>query len=108
MTQCRKFRIEGRVQGVWFRESTRKQAEPLGICGYAVNLPDGSVEVLACGEPEALDRLERWLSVPSVVLNSTAIAPIAFQPPEKVKKMNNYMLMHFGFEKPTPEIMTAW
>lgn len=58
---CRLFRIEGRVQGVWFRESTRRAAVPLGITGYAKNLADGSVEVLACGEPAALDRLAEWL-----------------------------------------------
>jgi acylphosphatase len=59
--QCRKFRIEGRVQGVWFRESTRQQAERLGITGYAVNCPDGTVEVLACGDPDALTALADWL-----------------------------------------------
>jgi acylphosphatase len=59
--QCRLFRIEGRVQGVWFRESTRRAAAALGITGYAKNLADGSVEVLACGEPAALDRLAEWL-----------------------------------------------
>ena len=58
---CRLFRIEGCVQGVWFRESTRRAAVPLGITGYAKNLADGSVEVLACGEPAALDRLTEWL-----------------------------------------------
>lgn len=58
---CRLFRIQGRVQGVWFRESTRRAAVPLGITGYAKNLADGSVEVLACGEPAALDRLAKWL-----------------------------------------------
>jgi acylphosphatase len=61
MSECRKFRVEGRVQGVWFRESTRQQAERLGISGYAINCPDGSVEVLACGESEALDALTDWL-----------------------------------------------
>lgn len=55
------FRIEGRVQGVWFRESTRQQAVRLGIAGYAMNLPDGSVEVLACGSHEAVEELARWL-----------------------------------------------
>jgi len=58
---CRLFLIEGRVQGVFFRESTRRQAEPLGITGYAKNMPDGSVQVLACGEPAALNRLTEWL-----------------------------------------------
>jgi len=57
----RLYRVEGRVQGVWFRESTRREASALGISGYAKNLADGSVEVLACGEPDALDRLQDWL-----------------------------------------------
>ena len=57
----RLFRIEGRVQGVWFRESTRREAEALGISGYAKNLPDGTVEVLACGPAENVDRLAAWL-----------------------------------------------
>jgi acylphosphatase len=62
MTECKKFRVEGRVQGVWFRESTRKQADRLGIRGYAVNCSDGSVEVLACGGPEAIAELASWLN----------------------------------------------
>jgi acylphosphatase len=61
MGDCRRYRVEGRVQGVWFRESTRQQAAKLGIRGYAINLPDGSVEVLACGESAALDTLAEWL-----------------------------------------------
>lgn len=60
--ECRLFLVEGRVQGVWFRESTRRQAQPLGITGYAKNMADGSVQVLACGEPGALDRLAKWLA----------------------------------------------
>lgn len=58
---CRRCRVTGKVQGVWFRAGTREQARQLGLRGYARNLPDGSVEVLACGEAGALDRLERWL-----------------------------------------------
>ena len=49
------------MQGVWFRESTRQQAERLDIRGYAVNRPDGSVEVLACGEPDTVAALAEWL-----------------------------------------------
>lgn len=60
---CRLFRVEGRVQGVWFRESTRREAVALGITGYAENKPDGSVEVLACGDSAALERLADWLAV---------------------------------------------
>ncbi len=59
--QTRRWLISGRVQGVFFRESTRREAEPRGIAGHAVNLPDGRVEVLARGDAGALDELERWL-----------------------------------------------
>jgi len=61
MTSARRFTIKGRVQGVFFRESTRRVAEGLGITGHAINLSNGDVEVLACGAPEALDQLAEWL-----------------------------------------------
>ncbi|KZC22133.1 acylphosphatase [Rhodanobacter thiooxydans] len=56
-----RFIVRGRVQGVCYRASAREQALALGLAGHAVNRRDGSVEVLACGEPAALDALERWL-----------------------------------------------
>lgn len=59
--ECRHFRITGRVQGVFFRDSTRQAAQSLKITGYARNLADGSVEVLACGSANALDQLAEWL-----------------------------------------------
>ena len=59
---CRRFTVSGRVQGVWFRASTRSQAVRLGIRGRAVNLADGRVEVVACGEDAALDALAAWLT----------------------------------------------
>ena len=49
------------MQGVWFRDSTRREALALGLTGYAINLPDGDVEVLACGASDAIDRLREWL-----------------------------------------------
>lgn len=58
---ARLFTVKGRVQGVYFRASTRRVAESLGLSGHAVNLPNGDVEVLACGPAEALDELESWL-----------------------------------------------
>lgn len=58
---CRRYKVSGRVQGVFFRVSTRDVAVALQITGHAVNLPNGSVEVLACGEPAAVAELERWL-----------------------------------------------
>jgi acylphosphatase len=49
------------VQGVFFRQSTRIEAERLGVDGMARNLPDGSVEVVAHGDAAALDALHDWL-----------------------------------------------
>jgi len=61
MALCRLFTIKGRVQGVFFRDSTRRVAQTLGISGYAINLPNGNVEVLACGESNSVDELAAWL-----------------------------------------------
>ena len=58
---CRLFKVTGRVQGVFFRVSTRDVAVPLGVHGHAVNLADGSVEVRACGGAAAVNELEAWL-----------------------------------------------
>ena len=58
---CRVFRVTGRVQGVFFRASTRGIAEPLNIRGHAINLADGSVEVRACGDDSSIDQLVSWL-----------------------------------------------
>ncbi len=58
---ARLYTAKGRVQGVWFRDSTRREAQALGISGYARNLGNGDVEVLGCGTADALDRLQAWL-----------------------------------------------
>lgn len=58
---CRRCVVSGRVQGVWFRASTRDRARQLGLRGWAVNLPDGRVEVLACGPAQAVEALRLWL-----------------------------------------------
>jgi acylphosphatase len=84
MPDARRFTIKGRVQGVFFRESTRRVAEQLGITGHAINLSNGDVEVLACGEPAALDQLAEWLregptmaNVSSVSMEQVAAEPSA-------------------------------
>ena len=55
------FLVSGRVQGVYFRASTREQALRLGLSGHARNLEDGRVEVLAVGEADAIASLAQWL-----------------------------------------------
>jgi protein-L-isoaspartate(D-aspartate) O-methyltransferase len=52
--------VEGRVQGVWFRDSARTEAERLGVAGWVRNLGDGRVEAVYEGEPSAVGRLLDW------------------------------------------------
>ncbi len=61
MQICIRCIVTGRVQGVFYRASTEREARQLGVTGYARNLPDGSVEVLACGEASAVEALKLWL-----------------------------------------------
>ncbi|MBV9576239.1 MAG: acylphosphatase [Gammaproteobacteria bacterium] len=53
--------VSGKVQGVWFRASTQAEAKRLAITGWARNLADGRVEVMACGEQEKINELYAWL-----------------------------------------------
>ena len=52
--------IQGRVQGVLFRESMRREAEQLGVTGWVRNTPDGAVEAVVQGQDEAVDALIAW------------------------------------------------
>lgn len=52
--------VRGRVQGVGFRWATVEQGRRLGLDGWARNLPDGSVEVVAAGAAETVERLVAW------------------------------------------------
>ncbi|MGD2136998.1 MAG: acylphosphatase [Gammaproteobacteria bacterium] len=80
---CIRCHIAGRVQGVFFRASTRERARALGITGYARNLPDGRVEVLACGKPRAVQSLRDWLAVgpPAAVVSDVECRPVDETPP---------------------------
>jgi acylphosphatase len=71
--EARLFTVHGRVQGVWFRDSTRREAQRLGITGHAINLPNGNVEVLAVGPGVALQELEQWLHVGPPVARVTNV-----------------------------------
>jgi acylphosphatase len=52
--------IHGRVQGVWFRESTRQEAERLGVRGWVRNRGDGTVEAMVQGDSAAVAALLAW------------------------------------------------
>ena len=58
---CKHYYITGRVQGVWFRDSTRKQANLLGVTGWVRNMADGRVEVVVCGSSDVLQAMHVWL-----------------------------------------------
>jgi acylphosphatase len=62
---CKKCLVGGRVQGVFYRGSAARRARALGVRGYARNLLDGRVEVLACGEQEAVQAFIEWLWIGS-------------------------------------------
>jgi len=61
MNVCRRCLVSGRVQGVFYRASARAKANALGVSGWARNLPDGRVEVVACGEERAVAAFCEWL-----------------------------------------------
>ena len=58
---ARRCVVSGRVQGVYYRASARERARSAQLTGHARNLPDGRVEVLACGEEGAVLRFIEWL-----------------------------------------------
>lgn len=70
---CRKCLVGGRVQGVFYRATAAHRARELSITGFAKNLPDGRVEVLACGEPEAVQTFIDWLWIGSSASKVTSV-----------------------------------
>lgn len=82
---CKKCLVAGRVQGVFYRATCARRATELGVRGYAKNLPDGRVEVLACGQEAAVGVFVEWLwtgsSASSVASVEVADAPLHTQRP---------------------------
>jgi acylphosphatase len=70
---CRKCLVGGRVQGVFYRATAARRAQELGIRGYARNLADGRVEVLACGETAAVEAFVKWLWIGSSACKVTSV-----------------------------------
>src|SRR2546430_10853952 len=62
---CRKCLVCGRGQGVFYRHTAARRAQELGVSGYARNLADGRVEVLACGEDAAVSAFVTWRWIPA-------------------------------------------
>jgi acylphosphatase len=70
---CKKCLIGGRVQGVFYRATAARRARELGIHGHARNLPDGRVEVLACGDEETVSAFVTWLWIGSSASKVTSV-----------------------------------
>jgi acylphosphatase len=76
----RRFIVSGKVQGVYFRQSTREQAVRLGLRGFAANLADGSVDVVAQGRAEALEELRLWLHQGPPQARVDAVSEVSLEP----------------------------
>lgn len=70
---CRKCLVGGRVQGVFYRATAAHRARELQLIGHAKNLPDGRVEVLACGDPEVVRVFIDWLWTGSSASQVTSV-----------------------------------
>jgi len=70
---CKKCLVAGRVQGVFYRATCAQRAAELGVRGYAKNLADGRVEVLACGHEAAVSVFVEWLWTGSSASKVTSV-----------------------------------
>jgi acylphosphatase len=79
---CKRSLVRGRVQGVFYRATAAQRARELGVKGYARNLPDGRVEVLACGDAKQVDEFVAWLWTGSSAskVTSVEVAELTLEP----------------------------
>jgi acylphosphatase len=77
---CRRSLVSGRVQGVFYRASCVRKAQSLGVTGYARNLHDGRVEVLACGEPAQVEQFIAWLWEGSPASRDASVDTVELDP----------------------------
>jgi acylphosphatase len=83
----KKCLVGGRVQGVFYRATVAQRARELGIRGYAKNLPDGRVEVLAIGDADVVQAFIEWLWIGSSASKVTSVdaSDVALPPHEHPK-----------------------
>lgn len=78
--------IQGRVQGVYFRDYTRRQAQKLGLKGWVRNLPTGSVEATINGKEENLHKMIEWFHIGSPASQVTGVDTEEKMPTEEFSK----------------------
>lgn len=78
---CLHCYVEGQVQGVFYRDATKRKAKELGVTGYVKNLSDGRVEVMVCGEAEQVETLREWLwdGAPRAEVTDVSVTELAWQ-----------------------------
>jgi acylphosphatase len=72
--------VDGRVQGVFFRDSCRREAVAAGVGGWVRNLPDGRVEAAFEGPTDAVERLVEWCRVGPPRATVTAVETYTEEP----------------------------
>ena len=84
--------ISGRVQGVFFRDSTRQVAQSMGLAGYVKNLSDGRVEIVVEGEKEGVDKLSQWCHIgpPGAIVKSVEIHNELYNGEFKIFEVRRY------------------
>lgn len=80
--------VYGSVQGIGFRYTTQHEAQRLGLVGYARNLDDGSVEVVACGEADNVNKLIEWLKAGGP--RSARVAKVLTEPHQPDKEWSDF------------------
>ncbi len=85
MQQTISIIVTGKVQGVFFRQSTKEKAIALGLTGKVMNQPDGTVQIVAAGSSESLDLLIAWCKQgpPKAIVKLVTVETVPLQVFEK-------------------------
>ena len=83
--------VEGRVQGVYFRDYTRREAERLGLVGWVRNLRDGTVEATFSGEAGQVEKMTAWLHQGSPMSSVTRVITTE---PEQVQSFADFSIRY--------------
>lgn len=94
MSQTLKIKISGRVQGVMFRDFTRRNANNLGFKGFVQNKDDGSVQVVVTGEEDKLEIFLELLKKGSVF---SKVTNVEFEPFISSEVFEDFKIRYSGF-----------
>lgn len=75
--------VSGRVQGVFFRDFTRKEAERLNLVGHVKNLPNGNVEAFLSGNKIIVEKMIQWFHTGSPLSRVESVESVEIENPER-------------------------